>query len=198
MLFFTVALPITLSVMLKGKCSFFCFHRGTLVKVLENGKIVLKKIEKIKEGDLILKSNGTSPEFAKVQKVEIGEEDCDFLKFKLKQTTGVRKTKEISVTEPHIMITFDKEGNNMRLLQARDLKLGDYMFTEDGISQIIKIENEKDNIKYNLVVEDGTMFANGVYVTSLCVENLKNIRIKNPITKRFNNYQTYLKKISNN
>ena len=147
-----------------------------------------EKIAEIKEGDLVLTYDKPNTKFVKVKKLEQKEGDFDFLKFKLKSVDDEEKSKEISVTEQHIMITLNKEGTESTLIQAKDVKVGQFFWTEDGMFVVAEIEREKGNIKYNLSVEDGAVFADGVYVSSVCIDELNHVKAINPATKEVKYY----------
>lgn len=181
--FIILCLPLSIIVIIKP----LCFHRRTKVKVLEGGKIVEKDIKDVKSGDMVLSQHGDKVKMVKVDRNEEVEGEFDFFVFKLKSSEG--KSKELSVTENHIMIVYDENGENMRLAKAKDIKQGEHFWTEDGLMEISEIQHEKDDKKYNLVVEQGTIYASGVFVSSLCVDNLKDLKVLDPSTKEFKSYE---------
>ena len=59
----------------------------------------------------------------------------------------------------------DKE---IKLVNAQDLKGNDFIETDDGLYQIYEITKEVRDNKYFLLVKGGVVYANGVFVSTIC------------------------------
>ena len=119
-----------------------CFAEDTIVKVLENGKDVIKKIKDVKKDEMVLVYNGKEKRYAKVIDNKVTEGDFEFYVIKAKSLKDPSKTKEVKVTPEHIMITFD-DKKEIKLVVAKDLKGNELIDTEDGFHQIYEIGKEK-------------------------------------------------------
>ena len=65
-----------------------CFADNTLIKILENGKEVLKKVSEIKKDDMALVFDGKEKKYAKVldNKATEGEKEFYIIKVKMYET----------------------------------------------------------------------------------------------------------------
>ena len=109
---------------------------------------------------MVLVYNGKQKKFAKVLKNIKIEGKHEFYNIKMKNIKNNIKTKEIKVTGEHVMITFNK-NKEIKLVNAEDLK-------DDGLYQIYEINKEINDNKYNLVVNGGIVYANGILVSTVC------------------------------
>ena len=86
------------------------------------------------------------------------------------------KTKEVTVTPEHVMITFENK-NEMKLIVAKDLKGDEIVDTEDGFHQIYEISKKTLKNKYMLTVKGGIVFANGIFISTICSgENARDLK----------------------
>ena len=77
------------------------------------------------------------------------------------------KTKEIKVTGEHIMITFGKK-DEINLVHAKNLQVNEFMETDDGLYKIYEITKEIEESKYFLFVKGGVVYANNIFVSTIC------------------------------
>jgi len=145
----------------------FCFSDGTRIVVQENNEIVTKEIKEIKKDDKVLVYNGKQKKFAKVLKNIKIEGKHEFYEIKMKNLKNPEKTKEIKVTGEHIMITFS-ENKEIKLINAQDLKGNEYIETDEGLYQVYEINKEINENKYNLIVNGGVVYANGILISTVC------------------------------
>ena len=116
---------------------------------------------------MVLVYNGKQKKFAKVLKNIKIEGKHEFYNIKMKNIKNNIKTKEIKVTDEHVMITFNK-NKEIKLVNAEDLKGNEFIETDDGLYQIYEINKEINDNKYNLVVNGGVVYANGILVSTVC------------------------------
>ena len=115
---------------------------------------------------MVLVYNGKQKKFAKVLKNIKIEGKHEFYNIKMKNIKNNIKTKEIKVTGEHVMITFNK-NKEIKLVNAEDLKGNEFIETDDGLYQIYEINKEINDNKYNLVVNGGVVYANGILVSTV-------------------------------
>ena len=144
-----------------------CFAAFILVKVLENGKEVEKQIKDVKKDEMVLVHNGKEKRYAKVEDNKLTEGDFEFYEVKAKDLKDPSKTKEVTITPEHVMITFD-DKKEIKLVAAKDLKGNEILDTEDGFYQIYEINKKILKNKYTLSVKGGVVFANGIFTSSIC------------------------------
>ena len=153
-----------------------CFTGNTLVKVLENGKEVEKEIKDVKKDEMVLVHNGKEKRYAKVEDNKMTEGDFEFYVVKVQDLKDPSKTKEVTVTPEHVMITFENK-NEMKLIVAKDLKGDEIVDTEDGFHQIYEISKKTLKNKYMLTVKGGIVFANGIFISTICSgENARDLK----------------------
>ena len=116
---------------------------------------------------MVLVYNGKQKKFAKVLKNIKIEGKHEFYNIKMKNIKNNIKTKEIKVTGEHVMITFNK-NKEIKLVNAEDLKGNEFIETDVGLYQIYEINKEINDNKYNLVVNGGVVYANGILVSTVC------------------------------
>ena len=150
-----------------GLTKIFCFSDGTRIVVQENNEIVTKEIKEIKKDDKVLVYNGKQKKFAKVLKNIKIEGKHEFYEIKMKNLKNPEKTKEIKVTGEHIMITFN-ENKEIKLINAQDLKGNEYIETDEGLYKLYEINKEINENKYNLIVNGGVVYANGILISTVC------------------------------
>ena len=143
----------------------FCFADDTLIKILENGKEVLKKVSEIKKDEMVLVFDGEEKRYAKVIDNKEIEGEIEFYIIKVKNNEN--KIKELKVTGEHVMITFD-EKKEYKLILAKELKGNEIVDTDDGFYKIYEIEKEIRKNKYMLSVKGGVVLANGIFVSTIC------------------------------
>jgi len=145
-----------------------CFSNDTEIKVLLNDKIINKKIENIKENDLVLTYDLEQNEILTfVVKNEKSEGNFNFLLIEAGNKT-------LKVTNNHIMIIL--ENNLLKIKKAEELKINESVLTDEGIFKIEKISSFQLNSKYTLITEAGTILANGIFVSIACENDLKALK----------------------
>ena len=162
------ALPII--IVYKVVIIIVCFADDTLVKILENGKEVTKKVCDVKKDEMTLVFSGKEKRYAKVIDNKVTEGEFEFYIVKAKSLKDPKNTKEIKVTGEHVMITFD-DKKEYKLVLAKELKGNEIIDTEDGYYQIYEIGKELRKNKYMLSVKGGAVLANGIFISTICSDN---------------------------
>ena len=97
-----------------------------------------------------------------------------------------KKTKEIKVTGEHVMITFEN-NKEIKLFNAQDLKGDEYIDTDDGLYQVYEINKELGEDKYKLIVNGGVVYANGIFISTICSKD--QAKIIKPSLEEWKQYQ---------
>ena len=169
-------------------CNIFCFNCNSMIKVLENDKIIEKRISQIKEGDRVLTYNGKKKILTKVTKNMKNIGLFEFYTIKCKDSNS--NIKMISITGNHTMVVFGKKKDEIIFESASHVKIGDQFITCDGLFEVYEINKEMLNDSYELRVEEGTVLANDILVTTLYLE-------KNEIRKEHQKIINSLKLLTN-
>ena len=74
------------------------------------------------------------------------------------------------------MIVFGKEKNEVKFKFACELKLGDLLRTNEGLSEIYEINHEMKYDSYKILLERGTVLANDILVSTIYVEGKNNAK----------------------
>ena len=120
----------------------------------------------------MLTFNGTDKIFTKVSKFKKNEGIFEFYIFKVKDEK--LNTKNISVTGNHTMIIFGRDKNDIKLKYACELKIGDLLRTNDGLFEVYEIEKKMMYDSYQIEVENGTVLANDILVSTIYSEDNNN------------------------
>lgn len=179
------ALPIIITY--KIVVIIICFADDTLVKILDNGKEVIKKVSDIKKDELALVFSGKEKKYAKVIDNKVTEGEFEFYVVKVKSLKDPKKTKELKVTGEHVMITVD-DKKDLKLVLAKELKGNEIVDTEEGYYQIYEIGKELRKNKYMLSVKGGAVLANGIFVSTICSDN--DAKILKPTLEEWKKYQS--------
>ena len=155
-------------------CNIFCFHELSMINVLENDKIVQKKVSKLKNGDKVLTFDGGKKIVTKVLKIIENKGIFEFFEFKCRSKDS--NIKSITVTGNHTMIIYSKKNNEIKFMRADQVKVGDVFRTTDGMFEIFEINKKNMNDSYELRVEKGTVLANDILVSTLYLRNNENIK----------------------
>ena len=160
-------------------CIVFCFHEQTIINVLEkDDKIMKKKVSDIKTGDRVLTYNGGKTILTKVIKNVENKGSYEFYEFKCRNKDSI---KSITVTGNHTMIIYSKDNYKIQLKLANQTKIGDLFRTIDGMYEIFEINKKRMNRSYELRVENGTVLANDILISTLYLGNNENIKEYNKI-----------------
>lgn len=154
----------------------WCFSANTKMKVIKDSKQFEKLVSEIQNDDMVLTFNGANEVFAKVLETKKNEGIFEFYEIKLRDEKKL-KTKNISVTGNHIMIVFAEELNDTKLKYACQLKVGEFLRTTEGIFEIYEIEKKMMNDSYQISVENGTVLANDILVSTIYSEINTNRKI---------------------
>ena len=149
-------------------CNIFCFHSNTIIKVLENNKITDKRISQIKEGEQVLTYNGKNKIFSQVIKNIENKGLFEFFTIKCKNKKS--NNKMISITGNHTMIVYGKIKHEIIFKYANQVQIGDLFMTSDGLFEVYEIKKEIMNNSYEMRVENGTVLANDILVSTLYLE----------------------------
>ena len=157
------------------KCQYVCFHEETIINVLENDdKIMKRKVSDIKKGDRVLTYDGGKKILSKVIKNFENKGSFEFYKFKCRNKDS--NLKSITVTENHTMIIYSKDDEKMQFKPANQVKIGDLFRTIYGMFEIFEINKKRMNRSYDLRVENGTVLANDILVSTRCLKNNENVK----------------------
>ena len=166
-------------------CNIFCFHSNTEVQLLEKDKITNKRISDIRKGDLVMTYDGKNKIFSKVTKNLENKGSFEFFIIKCKDKN--LNIKMISVTGNHTMILYQKTKNEIAFRYANQVKIGDLFITPDGIFEVFEIKKEMMNNSYEMRVENGTVLANDILVSTLYLEKNEVCKNQKKIINSFKN-----------
>ena len=155
-------------------CNIFCFQELTKINVLENDKIIQKQVSQIKNGDKVLTYDGNKKILTKVLKIKENKGSFEFYEFRCKGKDS--KMKKIMVTGNHTMIIYGKENDGVQFKSASQVKVGDLFRTTYGMFQVYEINRKMMDDSYELRVENGTVLANDILVSTLYLRNNENIK----------------------
>ena len=144
----------------------------------KDDKIMKKKVSDIKTGDRVLTYNGGKTILTKVIKNVENKGSYEFYEFKCRNKDSI---KSITVTGNHTMIIYSKDNYKIQFKLADQTKIGDLFRTTDGMYEIFEINKKKMNRKYDLKVENGTVLANDILISTLYLGNNENIKEYNKI-----------------
>ena len=155
-------------------CKIFCFHEQTIINVLEkDDKIIKKQVSDIKSGDRVLTYDEGKKILTKVIRNIENKGSFEFYEFKCRNKDSI---KSITVTGNHTMIIYSKDNNKIQFKSANQTKIGDLLRTIDGMYEIFEINKKRMNRSYELRVENGTVLANDILISTLCSGNNDNIK----------------------
>ena len=166
-------------------CNIFCFHSNTEVQLLDKGKVTNKRISDIRKGDLVLTYDGKNKIFSKVTKNLENKGSFEFFIIKCKDKN--LNIKMISVTGNHTMILYQKTKHEIAFRYANQVKIGDLFITPDGIFEVFEIKKEMMNNSYEMRVENGTVLANDILVSTLYLEKNEVSKNQKKIINSFKN-----------
>ena len=155
-------------------CGPYCFSSDTKMIILENNKRYKRNVSEIKKGDLVLTFDGKEKIFSKVTESTKNIGVFEFYEIKVKDENSNSKT--IAVTGNHTMIVFGKDKNEVKFKFACELKLGDLLRTNEGLSEIYEINHEMKYDSYKILLERGTVLANDILVSTIYVEGKNNAK----------------------
>ena len=155
-------------------CKIFCFHEQTIINVMEkDDKIMKKQVSDIKRGDRVLTYNGGKKILTKIMKNVENKGSFEFYEFKCRNKDSI---KSITVTGNHTMIIYSKDNYKIQFKSANQTKIGDLFRTTDGMYEIFEINKKMMNRSYELRVENGTVLANDILISTLYLRNNENIK----------------------
>ena len=155
-------------------CVIVCFHEQTFFNVLEkHDKIIKKQVSDIKTGDRVLTYDGGKKILTKVIRNIENKGSFEFYEFKCRNKDSI---KSITVTGNHTMIIYSKDNNKVQFKSANKVKIGDLFRTIDGMYEIFEINKKRMNRSYELRVENGTVLANDILISTLYLGNNENIK----------------------
>ena len=146
-------------------CNIFCFHGDTIVEVLEEGKLKAKRISEVKIGDYVLTYNGKEEILTRVKENIENKGLFSFYEIKCKDENS--NIKSICVTWNHTMIVYEKSKYEITFKYASQLKIGDLFRTKLGFFKIFEINKKMMNDCYQMTVENGTVLANDILLTTI-------------------------------
>ena len=155
-------------------CEIFCFHEQTIMNVIEkDDKIMKRQVPDIITGDRVLTIDGGKKILTKVMKNVENKGSFEFYEFKSRNKDSI---KSITVTGNHTMIIYNKDNNKVQFKSANQVKIGDLFRTIDGMYEIFEINKKRMNRSYELRVENGTVLANDILISTLYLGNNENVK----------------------
>ena len=170
-------------------CKIFCFHSNTMVKLLEKDKIINKRISDIHKGDQVLTYNGKNKIISKVTKNLKNKGLFEFFTIKCKDKNS--NIKKISITGNHTMIIYQQKKHKLAFRYANQVKIGDLFITPDGLFEVYEIKREMMNNSYEMRVENGTVLANDILVSTLYLEKDEECKCQKKLINSFKNKYEY-------
>ena len=166
-------------------CNIFCFHSNTEIKLLEKDKIINKRISDIHNGDQVLTYDGKNKIISKVTKNLKNKGLFEFFTIKCKDENLNIKT--ITITGNHTMIIYQKIKHELAFRYANQVKIGDLFITPDGLFEVYEIKKEMMNNSYEMRVDDGTVLANDILVSTLYLEKNEICKCQKKLINSFRN-----------
>ena len=149
-------------------CNIFCFHPNTIIQVLEKDKLINKRISQIKKEEQVLSYEDKKQILTKVTLNKENKGLFEFFTIKCKNKN--ENIKMISITGNHTMIVYKKLKNEIIFKNANKVKIGDLFITSDGLFEVYEIKKEMMNNSYEMRVENGSVLANDILVSTLYLE----------------------------
>ena len=149
-------------------CNIFCFHPNTIIQVLEKDKLINKRISQIRRGEQVLSYEDKKQILTKVTQNKENKGLFEFFTIKCKNKN--ENIKMISITGNHTMILYEKLKNEILFKNANKVEIGDLFITSDGIFEVYEIKKEMMNNSYEIRVENGSVLANDILVSTLYLE----------------------------
>ena len=144
-----------------------CFSSDTIFYKLEDGQVKKVLVHELKKNDLVISNNEN-----KITKVVRNVKDKGIFNY---IQIILESGEELKVTDEHGVIVIEDESNR-RVLKANNLREGQKLITFEGPKAIKTINNLNLKDKYILETLDGTVIANGIYISTIC-ENMINEKI---------------------
>lgn len=149
-----------------------CFGDGTKVHELENGKWLEKDVVDVEPGSSVLTLIDGQEQATKVVSNRRLQGAIDFVTLDVVDSCGF--VRSLTVTGAHNMLV--QEGGHLRMLPASELQIGSRVATAscDGrlpnatTAVVEGLERQELKHKNELITADGTVLANGVFVTTIC------------------------------
>ena len=162
-----------------------CFSEDTFLTIKDSNQIFETEIKNIKRNDFVLTldSNGKQ-KFTKVVSNIKSKGNFDFLDIICKANS---EKKELKVTIDHSLIIGDE--NKKEIILAKNLKIGMKFFINNGLCEVVQINQIVLNDKYTLITEDGTIISSGIFSSTICDSEIdENISFEKNLEKWKNNH----------
>ena len=155
-----------------GMCIWSCFNKDTTIQVLENGVIIEKNIADVHIGDMVATLHDGSFAWTKVVRNIKKTGDFDFVQITASnEVTGNHK--RLSVTPTHGMVLLGND-NQSALDTANHVIIGDKIIAANGdVLSVTDIKHDVMHERYTLETVEGTVIASGIFVSTLCAEELE-------------------------
>jgi len=147
-----------------------CFDDNVTLRGVTSEQQVVRKIWDVKPGEMVLTLVNGNLEATEVLDNIRHEGEFDFIKFDATLLSG--SNAELLVTSNHNMLVW--RNHTMKVVQAQHIHVGDIMYQYQSGSvasaevQIQKMQWLKRPHKNQLIVEQGTVFASDLWVTTVC------------------------------
>jgi predicted RNA-binding protein len=148
-----------------------CFGSDTKIKVLKNGQEIIESIHAIHSGDWVQTLREGNPVWTKLIENKRTAGEFEFIQITAEQKTN-GKIYQIQVTPEHGLVLINQDGDKT-IDAAEHLQIGDKVLSAEGdVIDVIDVNRLILNEKYTLVTEDGTILGSGIFVTTLCNEEI--------------------------
>lgn len=153
-------------------CGAACFHKDTTIQVLENSVIIEKNIADVHIGDMIATLHDGSFAWTKVVRNIKKTGDFDFVQITASnEVTGNHK--RLSVTPTHGMVLLGNDNQSV-FDTANHVIIGDKIIAANGdVLSVTDIKHDVMHERYTLETVEGTVIASGIFVSTLCAEELE-------------------------
>ena len=141
-----------------------CFSVDTTIQVQKNDTIIELPISRVKENDKVLTLKNGNFELTNVVQILNKKGNYTFYELKARNTKG--NIKIIKLTENHGVIII--KNNEKYIIQAKNIKEGNLVLTNEGIFMIYSVSKLIQNEKYTLYTKDGTVLASNIFVSTIC------------------------------
>jgi hypothetical protein len=149
-----------------------CFSEDMMVETRDHGRI---KISSLKNGHYVktLSSNSTW-KYTKMITFLHKDEKIVSNFYVLKM---VNHSEPLKLSAEHLIAKFDQETKQQEFIFAKDIKVGDLLFShlKNDHVRVIDISTETEKGAYAPLTEDGTLFVNNILVS--CYANIQSHKL---------------------
>ena len=167
-----------------------CFSDDTYLYVLQDEKIISKEILKIKKNDIVATLENGKKTFTKVIDNIREEGKFQFYEFEFKCQNEM--INHLKVTSDHGLITIDNFSKINKVKLASNIKLGELVYSKNGICKITNISTYYLDHKNTLITQEGTVIASDIYVSTICENEIDENKSFEEIIEYWKNKHNYI------